>query len=59
MMYDLDKLIEGREFIIKNIAALEEGLEKEKARLADYNHHIEEAQKILRMHQEARDENSG
>ena len=52
MIYDLEKLIEGRESIKANIKALEEALDIERKKLEDYNGHIEASQEILKQHGE-------
>lgn len=52
MIYDLEKLIEGREHIKANIVALEEALKAEQAKLADYEGHIKASQAILEKHGE-------
>ena len=52
MIYDLEKLIEGRENIKANIKALEEALKTEHEKLEEYNGHIKASQAILEQHGE-------
>ena len=60
MIYDLDKLIEGKSFIKENIKNLEAALEVEREKLVDYEKHIEDAQEILKLHGKGQaDESSG
>jgi len=51
-LYDLDKLREGLVYIETNIKNLEEALEKEKLKQAEYKKHILAAEAILEMHGE-------
>ena len=50
MIYDLDKLIEGKRCILDNIKAFEEALVAEKQKLEEYDRHIKDAQEILKQH---------
>lgn len=50
MAYDLETLRRGRQSVLDNIEVIEAALVRERAKLAEYERCIVEAETILRLH---------
>lgn len=49
-VYDVDALLNGLNSIEENIRALEEALQKEREKKAEYEAHLAKARAVLKLH---------